>query len=265
MIFRKFLSIHLILLVIIGCFLHSNPALCKTNIRLMAAASLKESFNEIISNFNKSNLDIKIEVNYAGSPQIVTQIENGMNCDIVALASKNAIRPLVKYKLVDTPENFAKNSLIVAISPYSKDISSLKDLIKNHVKIAIGIKTLPAGEYAYKILEKIDELGIISTNYSKKILQNVVTNELDVKSIVNKVELGEVDAGFVYKTDVINKKKSRIKILFFPKSVSITATYPIAIVSSSQHKKESQKFKNYLLSANGQKILSKFGFIIIAK
>ena len=95
-------------------------------------------------------------------------------------------------------------------------------------------------------------------------LANVVSEEQNVKAVVQKVQLGEADAGFVYVTDVTSAVADKVKIIDIPDPYNVIAQYPIAVVKSSSHHSDAQSFVDFVLSPNGQAILKKYNFIIIS-
>ncbi len=82
-----------------------------------------------------------------------------------------------------------------------------------------------------------------------------------MKSVVQKVELGEADAGFVYRSDVTDAVASKLTFLTIPDTFNVVAQYPIAVVKSSAHASDAQAFIRYILSPSGQAVLTKFHFI----
>src|SRR3989339_1237091 len=107
----------ILLILTLSFFLNlSNISLAKNNkvtiIRVMAAYSLKESFDEIKRQFENTHTNIDVEINYAGSQQLVSQIEHGVNADIFACANKEYMEQLNKQGLMVNPKVFAHNKLI---------------------------------------------------------------------------------------------------------------------------------------------------------
>jgi len=227
----------------------------------MAAASLTESFNDIKKEFEKQHPDIKIQINYAGSQELVTQIELGVKADVFASANEFYMDKLSKENLVNNPKIFAHNKLIVAVSSSNKNIQNLNDLAKSGVKLAIASPAVPVGKYTLEMLSKIEKSGKFNPDYKKNFLHNVVTEELNVKSVLTKVTLGEADAGVVYKTDITPEVSKKVRIISIDNKYNVIASYPIALIKESANPKQAKSFISYVLSNNGQNILGKYGFM----
>src|SRR5205823_14194222 len=91
-------------------------------------------------------------------------------------------------------------------------INSRKELANKEVNIDVGVTALPAGKYALQALDKMGKSAAYGQGYESAVKANFVSQETDVKSIVNKVQLGEVDAGFVYLTDVTSAVSAKVKM-----------------------------------------------------
>ena len=98
--------------------------------------------------------------------------------------------------------------------------------------------------------------------YKTGVMANVVSQESDVNSAVSKVALGEADAAFVYQSDVPASMKDKVTVITIPDSLNVVAVYPIAVLKESKNQEVADEFENYVLSADGQAILKKYGFII---
>jgi molybdate transport system substrate-binding protein len=233
----------------------------KILIRIMAASSLTESFNEIKNNFEAKYPNINVEINYAGSQQLATQIEQGVNADVFASANKEYMDKLASKHLVGNSKTFAHNKLILVASSNAKNIKSLNDLTKSGIKLDIASPAVPVGKYTLEMLNKIDKSGEFPFDYRQIFLKNVITQELSVKSVLTKVELGEVDAGVVYKTDLTKESLKKVKLITIDDKYNVVATYPIALIKDSKNKQPAAVFLNYVLSENGLNIFRKYGFM----
>ena len=120
------------------------------------------------------------------------------------------------------PTNFAKNTLEIAVPPDNPaKIATLADLAKRGVKVALCQAQVPCGAVAAKVF----------TN--AKLTVKPVTEEADVKSVLTKVTLGEVDAGVVYMTDV-QAAGDKVNGIDIPADVNASTTYPIATLKAHQ-------------------------------
>jgi molybdate transport system substrate-binding protein len=235
-----------------------------TELIVFAAASLTDSFNEIGKSFETANPGTKVTFSYGGSNTLVAQITKGAPADVFASANNAQMDVAVKGGQIaaDSPKPFARNRLIV-ILPVANPakISTLTDLAKPGLKIILEDKAVPAGQYSLDFLDKASKDPTYGSTYKDNFLKNVVSYEQDVKAVVSKVSLGEGDAGIVYTTDVTPAVANKLGKIPIPDALNTIATYPIAPITASKHADLAQKFVSYVLGADGQAVLAKWGFI----
>ena len=92
-----------------------------------------------------------------------------------------------------------------------------------------------------------------------KITVKPKATEADVKSTLAIVESGEVDAGIVYVTDV-RAAGSKVKGIVIPSTVNASTKYPIAALTKAKNPTLAKAFVDYVLSADGKKVLTAAGF-----
>jgi molybdate transport system substrate-binding protein len=161
-----------------------------------------------------------------------------------------------------TERTFVRNRLAVV---YPKDnpggITALKDLAKPGLKIVFAQKSVPVGTYSLDFLGKASKLPEYTETFSPTVLANVVSYEENVRAVLSKIALGEADAGIVYTTDAATVTDGSIVTLDIPDNLNTIATYPIATIKDSPNAELAQKFVDYVLGAEGQQVLVKYGFI----
>ncbi|MBA2285481.1 MAG: molybdate ABC transporter substrate-binding protein [Ktedonobacteraceae bacterium] len=239
-----------------------SASVSAVTLNVFAAASLKESFTEMATQYQKAHPNVKITFNFAGSQVLEQQIANGAPADIFASADLANMQKASTAGLVGASQVFAKNRLVVIVPANNPaGITSLKDLGKKGVKIVIGAVTVPAGKYSRQVLDKLAGSPDYGPTYRSAVLANIVSQEDNVKSVVQKVQLGEADAGFVYRTDVTAAVSSKVKVIDIPDTFNVVAQYPLAVVKNASHASEVGAFVQYVLSAEGQAILTKYHFI----
>jgi molybdate transport system substrate-binding protein len=214
-----------------------------TPVTVFAPASLTEVFPRI---------DKAPRYSFAGSDQLALQIRQGAPADVYAAASPRQTQLLYRDGFVLKPVAFATNRLIVLV-PRSNPgrVRSVYDLRRPGLKVVIGDGTAPIGSYTRQIL---DNLGI-----TKDVLDNVVSQEADVKGIVAKVALGEADAGFVYATDA-KPVASRTRVVALPAWAQPPIRYEIAVVKASSHRAAALALVRKVLSKRGRLLLVRAGF-----
>jgi molybdate transport system substrate-binding protein len=228
---------------------------------VFAAASLTASFSDIGKAFETANPDVKVTFNFAGSQTLRTQIEQGAKADIFASADKNNMDSLRTAGLVvSTPQVFTRNRLVV-IMPKDNPagIKTLKDLAGAGLKLDLADASVPVGNYALQILDKLSADAAYGADFKTRVLSRVVSKETDVRQVVSKVSLGEADAGIVYTTDA-TVALDRLTTIEIPDQFNVIAVYPMALVQDSKNATLARKFIDYVLSADGQAVLKKYGF-----
>lgn len=220
-----------------------------------AAVSLKDAFNEI-AQLNEQRNNVKVHFNFGASGALQKQIESGAPVDVFASAGAQQMDQLAAKDLIVTSSrtDFARNVLVLIEPANSSAIASFADLSKPEVKkIAAGNpKTVPAGQYTEQTLNKLQLLPGI---------QSKLIYAEDVRQVLDYVVRGEVDAGIVYSSDVLSAGAKVKEVVRAPDDAHDPILYPIAIVKDSKRQDAAQKFIELVLSADGQKILAKYGFL----
>jgi molybdate transport system substrate-binding protein len=225
-----------------------------TRLTVLAAASLTEAFGRIGRDFESAHRGVTVAFSFGPSDGLATQIQNGVPADVYACASETWMDAVQKHPGVRGRADFARNRLLI-ITPKDNPagIASIQDLGTPGVKLVLAAKDVPAGTYGR---EALDNAGI-----ARQAEANVVSNEEDVKGVVQKVLLGEADAGIVYVTDLTQDVVPDVHTVEIPKDVNVVGTYPIAVVSGSEQTALAKAFTDYVLGAAGQKTLRSFGFM----
>ncbi len=218
-----------------------------TGITVYAAASLTDVFPRI---------DGGPKYSFAGSNTLAAQIALGAPADVFASANSTLATQLFAKGLVQKPIVFARNRLVLVV-PTSNPagIHSAYDLRKAGVKLVIAAAAVPVGAYTLQVLKRMALTSV---------LDNVVSRESDVRSVLGKVALGEADAGFVYSTDA-KTVRGKVTVLKVPAWAQPKVTYSLAIVSASARKAAAQRFINEVVSKAGQKKMLAYGFLPIPK
>lgn len=229
----------------------------KVELTISAAASLTDAMTEIKTSYEQAHPNISLNFNFGASGALQQQIEQGAPADIFVSASAKNIKALVDEHLIASTDqkNLLQNSL-VAIVPAdgTSTVTSEKDLANDDIKtVAIGIpESVPAGTYAKEALTNAK----LWDHLEKKLVQGK-----DVRQVLQYVETGNADAGFVYKTDALTSKQ--VKIAFEVDKNSYTpANYPLGIIEGTKHRTEAEQFYAYLQTPEVLDIFAKYGFSI---
>jgi len=229
---------------------------------VFCAASLTGAFGEI-GHIYKNETNISVVFNFDGSQVLRTQIENGAYADIFVSANKKQMNTLKN-------EGFMNNSSItvftktkpVIIVPKDNPakIQNISNLAKPGLKIVIGTKDVPIGDYTLQILAKLANDSAFGPGFTKKVMANVVSNETNVNYITSKVALGEADAGIAYKSDITRDLKTKIMKIEIPEKYNVIAEYPTGILKQSRYPNEAEQFMDLVKSDKGLAILEKYDF-----
>ena len=232
-------------------------------LRVFAAASLSEAFEDIARQFEKSHAGVSVQLNLAGSQQLVAQIEAGAAADVFASADTAWMGKLARGRRVDgAPLVFARNRLVV-IAPKANPahLSALQDLAKPGIKLVLGAETVPVGRYSRQVLDLLSKQPGYGSDFGKRALANLASEEENVKSVVSKVMLGEADAGIVYRSDVTAGVQRSTRSIEIPDAANVIATYPIAALSAAAAPDLARQFVAAVQSKAGQKTLQQHGFL----
>ena len=217
-------------------------------ITVFAAASLTESFTTLGKQFEAAHPGDTVKFSFGPSSGLAAEITSGAPADVFASASPANMDQVVSAGDASSPQNFAKNVMEVATPPNNPgSVSSVNDLAKKSVKVALCQPQVPCGVVAAEVFKNVG------------ITVKPVTLQPDVKSVLTQVETGNVDAGMVYVTDV-NAAGSKVKGVTIPASDNASTTYPIATVSKSTNQSIAQAFVAYVLSPEGEQVLKTAGF-----
>lgn len=226
---------------------NSGSAL-KGRITVLAAASLTESFGTLEKQFEAANPGTTVTVTTGASSALATQIVQGKAADVFASASTKNMKQVIDGGEASTSTDFVKNTLEIAVPPSNPaKITKLADLARSGVKVATCEASVPCGAVAQQVFAKA------------KLTVKPTASLADVKATLAAVEGGEVDAGLVYVTDV-QAAGSKVAGIEIPDSVNASTTYPITTLTEAANKPVADAFVRYVLSPQGQQVLTSAGF-----
>ena len=246
-------------------FLGAPPtrAANKATLTVFAAASLSDAFTEIGHTLEKQRPGLTVRMNFAGSQQLALQIEQGAAADVFASADERWMSYAKDHGLVDGESSiFARNRLVVIVPKTNPArISKIKDLSRRGTKLVIGADAVPVGRYSRIVLKNLSKDPSYGDDFASQTLRNVVSEEENVKSVVVKVQLGEADAGMVYRSDVTPAISRYVKVFEIPDAANIIASYPIAMVKDTKNAETAKAFIELVTSEQGQKVLEGRGLM----
>jgi molybdate transport system substrate-binding protein len=234
-----------------------------TTLNVFAAASLTEAFRDLGRVLETQHAGLAVRFNFAGSPQLALQIEQGAPADVFASADRRWMDEVRhKGEVEGDAPIFARNRLVVIVPRTNPArIKALPDLVRRGTKIVIAAEAVPAGKYSREALQKLASAKGYPERYDRRVLANVVSQEENVKSVVSKIQLGEADAGFVYRSDVTAAVARYVTVIDIPDRSNVLAEYPIAVLKSAPNAEAAQMFVALVRSEDGQRVLQQHGLI----
>ena len=224
---------------------------------ISAAASLMDAFKDIGARFEATRPGVKLRLNFAASGVLIQQIVQGAPVDVLASADAETMNRGVEQRLIDaeTRRDFAANTLVLVVPALDGApravVTGLADLTGPAFKrIAIGKPaSVPVGRYTQQALETA---GLWAP------LQPKLVQADSVRQVLDYVARGEAEAGFVYRTDatLLAGKVSVVQTV----QGHAPVRYPVAVVSDSRQKTLARDFAAFLLGAEAQAILARYGF-----
>ncbi len=253
--------------VLVGCGVASGDTGKPTGekgagdtLTVFAASSLTDAFGELAQIFEAQNPGVEVRTTFAGSSVVLNQILQGAPADVFATADQAKMQAAVEKGVVTgEPEVFARNKEVVVVPEGNPArIESLRELTKPGVKLVLAQDGVPVAEYAGEILDKAEVR--YGEGFKEKVLSNLVSREADVRVAVNRVALGDADATFGYSSDVTPDMEGRVEVVEIPEGLNVVAVYPIVALKESENPGPARRWVELVLSDEGQRVLSKWGF-----
>ena len=216
---------------------------------VFAAASLTGTFGDLEKKFEAANPGTDVVFNFAGSSALAQQINQGAPADVFASADQNNMTKVTDAgNAQGQPEVFATNTLQIAVAPQNpKQIASLQDLGRPGLRTVVCAPQVPCGSATEKV-EKAAGVDITP-----------VSEEQDVKSVLQKVTTGNADAGLVYRTDV-TASKGQAQGVDIPQASEAVNQYPIVVLKDTRNAELAQKWVQFVNGDEGRQVLGAAGF-----
>lgn len=218
-------------------------------VTVFAAASLTETFTKLGKDFEAAHQGVKVVYSFGASSALAEQIKQGAPADVFASAAPANMQQVVDAgDVTGTPATFVSNRLEIAVPKGNPGhITGLADFGKSDPKLALCAEQVPCGAAAKKVFE------------AAGITPQPDTREQDVKAVLTKVTLGEVDGALVYRTDV-KAAGDKVEGIDFPESAKAVNAYPIAPLAKAPNAAAAAAFVDYIKSAQAKQVFAAAGF-----
>jgi molybdate transport system substrate-binding protein len=241
----------------------SSPDTSEDTLTVLAAASLTEAFQELGERFEAQHPGTNVVFNFAGSQQLAQQLAQGAPGDVFASANQIQMQNAITARRVDPDQDtvMVGNRLAIVYPPDNPaGIRRMLDLARPGIKLVLGDEAVPIGGYSLEFLEKASQDAAFGAQFTDAVTSNVVSFEQSVRAVLNKVILGEADAGIVYSSDVNDAGSIGVSVLLIPDQLNVNASYFIAPITDSVKSELAEAFISFVISIEGQDILAKYGF-----
>jgi molybdate transport system substrate-binding protein len=231
-----------------GALCWAAAAAAEPPVRVFAAASLAEPFRALETEWRARHAEVPLAFQFAASSTLAVQIEEGAPADAVATADEPTMQRLEKGGHVEAPQLFARNRLVIAVELGNpKGVRVLSDLARADLIVVLAAPEVPAGRYARELLAGA---GVAVQPRSL---------EENVKAVLNKVVLGEADAGIVYASDA-RAAGDRIAAVEVPEASTVEVTYWVAPLRSAPQARLAREWVALVLAPAGRAALEGAGF-----
>jgi molybdate transport system substrate-binding protein len=216
---------------------------------VLAAASLTETFGALAREFEADHPGVRVRLAFDSSAILAEQVVQGAPADVLATADERTMQTVVDAGATrGDPEVFATNHLQLVVPPDNPaGVTTFADISNPGVKLVVCVESAPCGKLAATVL---DATGIAA---------KPVSEEVDVKAVLSKVELGEADAGLVYATDA-RAGGNKVEAVDIPTSNENLTSYPIAALTDARKPRLARAWLDLVRSAKGQHVLASEGF-----
>jgi molybdate transport system substrate-binding protein len=231
-----------------------------SSVTLFAAASMAKVMAAEISAFTAAHPTVHVAGDYEGTQALLTKLEADPSlADVFVSADRRHMDDAVSRGIAAAPRDLAFNRLVVAVAPGNPGhIGGVADLTRPGLRLVLADTSVPAGSYAEQALALAESNHDAPAGFAAAVLGNVVSREVDVEAVVAKVAGGVADAGIVYATDA--QASSRITAVPIAQRDQPVTVYPVAVTTRTHDRTSAQQFVDFLLSAQGQRILRESGF-----
>lgn len=245
----------------------------ETEIQIFIAASLNTVMTELAEKYNEDHPNVKITFNADSSGTLLTQIQEGYECDIFFSAAQKQMDDLEADGLMveGTRADVVNNQVVVVtLKDSGTKVTGLENL-GDAESIALAGGSVPAGRYTRQalinlgVLPGTDDPAAVTTEEVSEALGGVEISEQDnVSKVLTAVVEGSCEVGTTYYSDTYGYEDD-LEIL---ETVSYDLTgnviYPIARVVNEEaddaQTAAAEDFLEYVLSDEAKEVFEAYYF-----
>lgn len=251
----------LFVVIVVCLLLRGAPLIAQTQLLVYAASSLTDAFLALEADFEREHPGIDLLFNFTASSTLAAQLLLGAPADVFASADERQMEAVYAAGLTRSARTFARNSLALALpADNPAGLATAGELAQPGVRLVLAAPGVPVRGYTEQVLARLARLAILHDFSLAAVLENVVSEESNVRQVLFKLAHGSADAGFVYYSDITAELDDRIMTLHIPAAANVRARYPVAVLQDSSVPQLAQDFVDYLLSPAGQQSLQRSGF-----
>jgi molybdate transport system substrate-binding protein len=226
-----------------------NSGSDNSTLTVLAASSLTEAFTTLEAQFESDHPDVDVVFSFDSSATLAEQVTQGAPADVIATADEDTMKTVTEAgDAAPTPKIFATNTMVIVTPPDNPAaVRDVSDLADPSVKVSLCDETAPCGNTAKEVLA-LDHVYVTPVSF-----------EPDVKSVLTKVTLGEVDAGIVYASDAKTAGQD-VSTVPLKNAKQVINNYPIAVIKDAPQASAAQDWVDLVRSSAGQKVLAADGF-----
>ncbi len=228
----------------------------KVTLSVFAASSLTDVMPELAETFERAHPDVDLRVTFAGSQVLRLQIEQGASVDVYASANDAHMNALEDSGHVLRSHTLASTDLVIIVPPDNPAGIERFDQLTQAERIVVGTRFVPIGAYTDAVLNNASV--VLGDDFAAGVRGRIASMESNVRLVRAKVELGEADAAFVYRTDALNR--DRVRVVPIPDEVNVEARFRIALTSETRRGPEAERLLDFLASPPARESFRAHGF-----
>lgn len=240
-----------------------TASFAEDKIMVFSGGAFKKPLDEIISIYEKKT-GTKLYVTYGAVKTIMSQVMLAKKGDVFVVPSPDIMEKMVQKDVIkkDSIKNFSYQVPVILVHKGNpKKIKGLKDLLRDDVKVAIANpETVYVGMLTAEIFDKH-----LTASEQKVLKKKIVTYADDIAKLLSYLVMNQVDAivGFDF---LLGWHPDKIDLVKFSSNEIVRIGIgQVGIMSYSSDSVKAKRFIDFMLSSEGLKVFTKYGYLITEK